>query len=70
MGDKEEGRDLLDQLTSGQLDWAPMDDEFDAVSLSLSLIVCCCRRLTPFLALARLKQQPGSSAGLHETSFK
>ena len=24
---------LLDQLTGGQLDWAPMDDKFDEVSL-------------------------------------
>ena len=26
-------RILLDQLTGGQLDWAPMDDQFDEVSL-------------------------------------
>ena len=39
MGNTEEGRDMLDQLTSGQLDWAPMDDEFDTVSLPLLLAV-------------------------------
>ena len=28
-----QSRILLDQLTGGQLDWAPMDDQFDEVSL-------------------------------------
>ena len=28
-----QSRILLDQLTGGQLDWAPMADEFDTVSV-------------------------------------
>ena len=33
MENMSECRDLMDQLTSGQLEWAKMADEFDVVSL-------------------------------------